>query len=130
MHTTLLPQGWPRPRGYANGIMATGSETIYIGGQIGWNSQCVFETSDFVAQVQQALENIRAVLESAGAGPEHMVRMTWYITDKTAYVNNLSGVGAAYRAVMGKNFPAMSVVQVVELIEDQALVEIEVTAVK
>ena len=130
MHTTLLPQGWPRPRGYANGIMATGSETIYIGGQIGWNSHCVFETSDFVAQVQQALENIRAVLESAGAGPEHMVRMTWYITDKTAYVNNLSGVGAAYRAVMGKNFPAMSVVQVVELIEDQALVEIEVTAVK
>ena len=130
MHTTLLPQGWPRPRGYANGIMATGSETIYIGGQIGWNSQCVFETSDFVAQVQQALENIRAVLESAGAGPEHMVRMTWYITDKTAYVNNLSGVGAAYRTVMGKNFPAMSVVQVVELIEDQALVEIEVTAVK
>jgi enamine deaminase RidA (YjgF/YER057c/UK114 family) len=130
MHTTLLPQGWPRPKGYANGIMASGSETIYIGGQIGWNAQCVFETRDFTAQVQQALENVKAVLESAAAGPEHMVRMTWYITDKTAYVNNLSGVGAAYRAVMGKNFPAMSVVQVVELIEDQALVEIEVTAVK
>ena len=130
MHTTLLPQGWPRPRGYANGVMALGSETIHIGGQIGWNTQCVFETTDFTAQVQQALENVMAVLASAGAGPEHMVRMTWYITDKNAYVSNLSEVGAAYRAVMGKNFPAMSVVQVVELIEDQALVEIEVTAVK
>lgn len=130
MHTTLLPEGWPRPKGYANGVLARGNENIFIGGQIGWNAQCVFETRDFVAQVQQALENVRAVLEAAGAGPEHMVRMTWYITDKAAYVDNLRGVGAAYREVMGKNFPAMSVVQVVELVEDEALVEIEVTAVK
>ena len=129
MHTTLLPPGWPRPKGYANGIMASGDKTIYIGGQIGWNSQCEFETNDFVEQVQQALENIKAILASAAAGPEHMVRMTWYITDKQAYTANLAGIGGAYRTVMGKNFPAMSVVQVVELIEDRAKVEIEVTAV-
>ena len=130
MHTTLLPQGWPRPKGYANGILASGGDTIYIGGQIGWNDQCVFETTDFVEQVEQALRNVKAILEAADAGPEHMVRMTWYITDKSAYVNNLRAVGTAYREVMGKNFPAMSVVQVVALIEDQAQVEIEVTAVK
>jgi enamine deaminase RidA (YjgF/YER057c/UK114 family) len=130
MHTTLLPQGWPRPKGYANGILASKGDTIHIGGQIGWNAQCVFETTDFVEQVAQALRNVKAILEAASAGPEHMVRMTWYITDKGAYVNNLRAVGAAYREVMGKNFPAMSVVQVVALIEDQAQVEIEVTAVK
>ena len=130
MHTTLLPDGWPRPKGYANGILARGEETIYIGGQIGWNSQCVFETDDFAGQVRQTLENIKAVLESAGAGPQHMVRMTWYITNKKAYVDNIADVGAAYRAVMGKSFPAMSVVQVTALVEDRAQVEIEVTAVK
>ena len=130
MHTILLPEGWPRAKGYANGVLTTGSETIYVGGQIGWNSQCEFETSDFSEQVKQALENIKAILNTAGAGPEHMTRMTWYITDKKAYTENLAGVGQAYRDVMGKNFPAMSVVQVVALIEDQALVEIEVTAVK
>ncbi len=130
MYKTLLPEGWPRPSGYANGIAASGSETIYTGGQIGWNAQCEFETDDFVAQVQQALENVKAVLNAASAGPEHMVRMTWYITDKPAYTQNLRAVGAAYRAAMGKNFPAMSVVVVSALIEDRAKVEIEVTAVK
>ena len=130
MYKTLLPEGWPRPSGYANGIAANGSEAIYTGGQIGWNAQCEFETDDFVAQVQQALENVKAVLDAAGAGPEHMVRMTWYITDKPAYTQNLRAVGAAYRAAMGKNFPAMSVVVVSGLIEDRAKVEIEVTAVK
>jgi enamine deaminase RidA (YjgF/YER057c/UK114 family) len=129
MHKQLLPEGWPRPKGYANGVLATGNRTIYVGGQIGWNSDCVFETSDFVEQVRQTLANVRAVLESAAAGPEHMARMTWYITDKQAYTDNLHGIGQAYREVMGKNFPAMSVVQVVALVEDQAMVEIEVTAV-
>ena len=130
MHTTILPEGWPRPRGYANGILVKGSETLFIGGQIGWNSQCVFETDNFAAQVKQALLNIKAVLETAGAGPEHMARMTWYITDKQAYMNQQREIGAAYREVMGKNFPAMSVVEVSALIEDEALVEIEVTAVR
>jgi enamine deaminase RidA (YjgF/YER057c/UK114 family) len=130
MHTTLLPEGWPRPSGYANGVLTTGSETIYIGGQIGWNEQGVFEQTDFVGQVRQALQNVKAVLNSAAAGPEHMARMTWYITDKAAYMNNIREVGGVYREIMGKHFPAMSVVQVVALIEDQALVEIEVTAVK
>ena len=129
MHQTLLPEGWPRPSGFANGISAQGQRTLYIGGQIGWTPQGTFETSDFVEQVQQSLENVKAVLAAGGAGPEHMVRMTWYITDKQAYTNNLRGIGAAYREVMGKNFPAMSVVQVTELVEDEALVEIEVTAV-
>lgn len=130
MHTTLLPEGWPRPRGYANGILARGSETIFVGGQIGWNSDCIFETDDFAGQVRQALLNIRAVLATADAGPEHIARMTWYITDKKTYLSNLYHIGAAYREVMGKHFPAMSVVEVSALVEDEAQVEIEVTAVK
>jgi enamine deaminase RidA (YjgF/YER057c/UK114 family) len=130
MLTTLLPDGWPRPKGYANGISATGESTLYVGGQIGWNSDCEFETDDFVEQVRQALENVLAVLAAAEAGPQHIARMTWYITDKQAYTSNLAAIGQAYRDVMGKHFPAMSVVQVVALIEDRALVEIEVTAVK
>ncbi len=129
MHTSILPEGWVQPKGYANGVLAEPGRTLYIGGQIGWNEQTQFETDDFVGQVRQALLNIRAVLEAAGAGPEHMVRMTWYITSKTDYTSNLKGVGQAYREVMGKNFPAMSVVQVVALVEDRAKVEIEVTAV-
>lgn len=130
MHITLLPEGWARPKGYANGVLARGSETIFVGGQIGWNADCVFETTDFTAQLRQALLNVRAVLASAQAGPEHMARMTWYITDRQAYLDNLRGIGAAYREVMGKHFPAMSVVVVSALVEAQALVEIEVTAVK
>lgn len=129
MHQTLLPQGWARPKGYANGILAEPGTQIFVGGQIGWNDQCVFESDDFVDQVKQALSNIVAVLAEAGAGPEHIVRMTWYVTNKQEYVDNLVGMGDAYRLVMDRNFPAMSVVQVVALVEDRAKVEIEVTAV-
>jgi enamine deaminase RidA (YjgF/YER057c/UK114 family) len=129
MHTTLLPEGWPRPSGYANGIQARGESTIYTGGQIGWTPDGRFEATDFLGQFRQALLNIRAVLDCAGAGPEHMTRMTWFITDKPAYLRDLREVGATYREIMGKNFPAMSVLVVSELVEDQALVEIEVTAV-
>lgn len=129
MHQTLLPQGWARPKGYANGILAEPGTQIFVGGQIGWNDQCVFESDDFVDQVKQALSNIVAVLAEAGAGPEHIVRMTWYVTNKQEYVDNLAGMGDAYRLVMDRNFPAMSVVQVVALVEDRAKVEIEVTAV-
>lgn len=130
MHTQLLPEGWALPKGYANGIHSNGTESLFLGGQIGWNAECEFETDDFVAQVRQALENIAALLKEAGSGPEHMTRMTWYITSKTEYVENLRPIGQAYREVLGKNFPAMSVVQVVALVEDRAKVEIEVTAVK
>jgi enamine deaminase RidA (YjgF/YER057c/UK114 family) len=129
MRKTLLPEGWVAPRGYSNGILTQGGQTIYVGGQIGWTTQAEFETDDFVDQVRQTLQNVRDVLEAGGAGPEHMVRMTWYITDKQAYANNLRPIGQAYRDVMGKNFPVMSVVQVAALIEDRAQVEIEVTAV-
>lgn len=129
MHQTLLPQGWARPKGYANGILAKPGMQIFVGGQIGWNDQCAFESDDFVDQVKQALSNVVAVLAEAGAGPEHIVRMTWYITNKQEYVDNLAGMGDAYRLVMDRNFPAMSVVQVVALVEDRAKVEIEVTAV-
>lgn len=130
MHTTLLPEGWPRPKGYANGILTHGGEMIFVGGQIGWNSDCVFETDDFAGQVKQALLNIKAVLAAADAGPEHIARMTWYITDKQVYLGSLYQIGTAYREVMGKNFPTMSVVEVSALVEDEAQVEIEVTAVK
>lgn len=129
MHQTLFPQGWLKPKGYANGILAKPGEQIFVGGQIGWNDQCVFESDDFVDQVKQTLANIIIVLAEAGAGPEHIVRMTWYVTNKQEYVDNVAAMGVAYRSVMGRNFPAMSVVQVVALIEDRAKVEIEVTAV-
>jgi len=130
MHTTLLPEGWPRPKGYANGVLAKGSDYIFCGGQIGWNSDEIFESEEFVGQLRQALLNVKAILASAKAGPEHMARMTWYITDKQAYLNNLREIGAVYRDIMGKNFPAMSVVEVSALIEDKALVEVEVTAIR
>lgn len=130
MHTTLLPEGWSRPKGYANGISTRGGELIFIGGQIGWDTDGAFGTQDFVGQVRQALMNVKSVLAAANAGPEHMARMTWYITDKRAYLTNLREIGAVYREVMGKHFPAMSVVEVTALVEDEAQVEIEVTAVK
>lgn len=129
MHKQLLPDGWAQPKGYSNGVVAQG-ETFYLGGQIGWNAQCVFESDDFVKQLHQTLLNIKAILSAGGAGPEHMTRMTWFITDKKAYVDNLREIGASYREVLGKNFPAMSVVQVNALMEDRAKIEIEVTAVK
>ncbi len=129
MHRALQPPSWARPKGYSNGIIASG-ETIYTGGLVGWDADCVFQSDDFVDQLRTTLENIVAVLNEAGAGPEHLVRMTWYITDKQAYLNNLKGIGEAYRDVIGRNYPAMAVVQVVALMEDAAMVEIEAIAVK
>lgn len=125
---TLQPTGWKPAKGYANGMVAQG-RTVFLGGQIGWNAAQVFETDDFVGQVRQTLENIVAVLAEAGGRPEHIVRLTWFITDKQAYVSRLAEVGEAYRAVMGRHFPTMSVVQVVALVEDEAKVEVEATAV-
>lgn len=127
-HQLLQPEGWTPPKGYANGIAASGKQ-IFVGGQIGWNAQQQFETDDFIAQTKQALENVKAVLACAGAGPEHMVRMTWYVIDRDEYNARLKELGAAYREVMGKNFPAMSCVAVAALMEKRAKVEIEVTAV-
>lgn len=130
---TLQPPGWATPRGYANGMAARGTQ-VHVAGQIGWNAQCEFESDDFVEQTRQALLNIKAVLAEAGAGPEHMVRMTWYVIDKREYVGAYRGVGQAYREIMrGPTgevcFPAMTAIQVAALIEDRAKVEIEVTAV-
>ena len=125
---TLQPSGWVPAKGYANGVAARGTQ-IFVGGQIGWNAQQQFETDDFIAQTAQALRNIAAVLGEAGAGPQHMVRMTWYITDRVEYNARLKELGAVYREVMGRNFPAMTCVQVAALVEARAKVEIEVTAV-
>jgi enamine deaminase RidA (YjgF/YER057c/UK114 family) len=127
-HHLLHPSHWKRAVGYANGILAEG-KTVFVGGQIGWNAEQIFETDDFVAQIEQALHNIVAVLQEAGASPEHLVRLTWYVTDKAEYLSRLREVGEAYRAVLGKHFPAMTMVQVADLIEDEAKVEIEATAV-
>ena len=124
----LQPPEWAPPKGYANGIAARGT-TVFVGGQIGWNGQQQFESDDFVAQARQALSNVLAVLAEAGAGPEHITRMTWYVTDKREYVASLAMLGAAYREVIGRHFPAMTAVQVTALIEDRAKVEIEATAV-
>lgn len=124
----IQPPGWAPARGYANGIAARGTQ-IFVGGQIGWNAQQQFETDDFIEQVHQALANVAAVLRTAGAGPEHMVRMTWYVLDRVEYNSRLKELGVAYRDVMGKNFPAMTCVQVAALMEARAKVEIEVTAV-
>jgi enamine deaminase RidA (YjgF/YER057c/UK114 family) len=127
--TTLQPPGWAKPKGYANGVAAQGT-VVAVGGQIGWNPATgAFESDDFVDQVRQALRNIVAVLAEAGAGPEHLVRLTWYVTDKHEYLARLADVGRAYREVLGRNFPAMALVQVVALVEDRAKVEIEATAV-
>ena len=125
---TLQPSGWAPAKGYANGVAARGTQ-IFVGGQIGWNAQQQFESDDFIAQCEQSLRNVLAVLHEGGAGAEHMVRMTWYILDRVEYNARLSELGAAYRAVMGRNFPAMSCVQVAGLVEARAKVEIEVTAV-
>lgn len=124
----LQPPGWATPKGYANGVAARGT-LVFVGGQIGWNGDQQFESDDFIAQTKQALQNVHAVLACAGAGPEHMVRMTWYITDRDAYNARLRELGAVYREVMGKCFPAMTCVEVSRLVEARAKVEIEVTAV-
>lgn len=127
-HQLLHPSHWKAAVGYANGVLASG-QTVFVGGQIGWNADQVFESDDFVVQVNQALQNIVAILKEANAGPEHIVRLTWYVTDKREYLARLKEVGAAYREVLGKHFPAMTMVQVAGLVEDQAKVEIEATAV-
>jgi enamine deaminase RidA (YjgF/YER057c/UK114 family) len=124
----LLPDGWPQPRGYSNGVIAEGRQ-IFIAGQIGWDREGRFASPHMADQVRQALQNIVAILTEAGARPEHVVRLTWYVTSRDEYHAELKEIGAAYRGVMGKNFPPMSVVQVVALMESQAKVEIEATAV-
>ncbi len=124
----LQPPGWVEPKGYANGILAQG-ELVFIAGQVGWDETGNFRAQDFVGQVRQCLENTLAVLSEAGAGPEHVVRMTWYITDREEYLSNLEGMGVAYRELMGRHFPAMTMVEVAALIEHEAMVEVETTAV-
>lgn len=124
----LQPAGWARPRGYANGVAASG-RTVYVSGMIGWDAQGAFHTDDFAGQVRQALLNIVAVLAEAGALPEHIVRMTWYVLDKKEYVAAYPQIGLAYKEIIGKHYPSMTAVQVAGLIEDRARVEIEVTAV-
>jgi enamine deaminase RidA (YjgF/YER057c/UK114 family) len=124
----LQPKGWVSPQGYANGATAVG-RLVFIAGQIGWDAQARMVSSDLVAQIERALENIVAVLAEAGGTPEHLTRLTWYVTDKTAYVERRKEIGAAYRRVIGKHFPAMSLVVVAGLLEDDAHVEIEATAV-
>ncbi len=126
--TILQPAGWAKPKGYVNGIAASGRQ-VFVAGQIGWNAQGHFETDDFVAQVERALANVVAVLAEAGAAPQHITRMTWYITDKREYLARAREVGDAYRRVIGRHFPAMTLVVVAGLLEDRAKVEIEVTAV-
>jgi enamine deaminase RidA (YjgF/YER057c/UK114 family) len=126
--TVLQPPHWPRPKGYANGIAATGRQ-IFVSGQIGWNERAEIVSDRLADQVRQALANIVAVLAEAGARPEHVVRLTWYVTSRDEYVAEAKAIGEAYRAVMGKHFPAMSVAQVVALVESRAKVEIEATAV-
>ena len=124
----LQPPGWARARGYSNGIAASGRQ-VFVSGMIGWDAQCQFHTDDFAGQVRQALHNVVAVLAEAGAKPEHIVRMTWYVTDKKEYLAAHKEVGQAYRDIIGRHYPAMTAVQVAGLVEDRAKVEIEVTAV-
>ena len=126
-HTIIQPDGWKPAKGYANGVLTDGG-TLYVGGQIGWTRDQVFEAHDFIGQMTQALQNIREVVEAAGGAPEHIVRLTWYVTDKKTYLAHQGEVGAAYRTVMGRHFPAMAMVVVAGLVEDDALVEIEATA--
>lgn len=129
MSRVLQPAHWGAPKGYVNGMEAEG-RTVFVAGQIGWNpATCEFETDDFIGQVDQALRNIVAILAEAGAGPEHVTRMTWYITDRAAYLDNTRALGRVYRELFGKHFPAMAVVIVAGLLEEQAKVEIEATAV-
>jgi enamine deaminase RidA (YjgF/YER057c/UK114 family) len=129
MNTKVLqPAGWAIPKGYANGVAVQGLQ-VYVAGQIGWNAASQFESDDLVAQVRQALQNVRAVLAEAGAEPAHIVRMTWYLTDKREYLSRVREIGAAFREVIGHYSITMTAVQVVALIEDRAKVEIEVTAV-
>ena len=124
----LQPPGWPRAKGYSNGIAASG-RTVVVSGMIGWDADCTFQTDDFAGQVRQALLNVVAVLAEADARPEHIVRMTWYVVDKREYLDAHKEIGDAYREIIGRHYPAMTAVQVVALIEDRARVEIEATAI-
>ena len=128
VHEFLNPASWKQARGYSNGVAASG-RTLFLGGMIGWNGQQEFESDDFIDQVAQSLRNIVEVLAEASAGPEHLVRLTWYVTDRDEYVARLKEMGAVYREIIGKHFPAMALVQVVALVEQRAKVEIEATAV-
>jgi enamine deaminase RidA (YjgF/YER057c/UK114 family) len=127
-HEILHPKHWKPARGYANGMAAEG-RMVFTGGIIGWNADQVFESDDFVGQVAQALRSIVEVLAEAGARPEHLVRLTWYVTDKREYLASLKALGAAYQQIIGRHYPAMALVQVVALVEDRAKVEIEATAI-
>jgi enamine deaminase RidA (YjgF/YER057c/UK114 family) len=124
----LQPPDWSAPKGYSNGIMARG-QVIYVGGQIGWNAKQEFESDDFIVQTHQALRNIVAVLSQAQARPEHIVRLTWYVTDRDEYVARLKELGPVYREVLGRHYPAMTCVEVSRLVEKRAKIEIEATAV-
>jgi enamine deaminase RidA (YjgF/YER057c/UK114 family) len=128
MNEILQPDGWAKPIGYANGIAARG-RTVYVAGQIGWNHKAEFESDHLVDQVRQALQNVVAVLAKANASPEHITSMTWYLTDRDDYLDNLREVGAVYREICGRNFPAMAAVQVVALMEARAKIEIQAIAV-
>ena len=129
MHRILQPEPWPAPRGYANGVEAQG-RLVFVAGQIGWNPEtAAFETDDFVGQVDQALRNVRTVLAEAGARPEHLARMTWYVTDRLAYAANTRALGRVWRESFGRHYPAMTLVIVAGLLEERAKVEIEATAV-
>jgi enamine deaminase RidA (YjgF/YER057c/UK114 family) len=127
-HQFLHPSHWKPAIGYSNGVAATG-RMVFTGGIIGWNADQEFETDDFVGQVEQALKSIVELLACAGAGPEHLVRLTWYVTDKREYLASLRDLGRVYKAVIGRHYPAMALVQVVALVEDRAKVEIEATAI-
>lgn len=129
MMTILQPPGWARPKGFSNGIAVKGGTTVYIAGQIGWTGEGIWEATDFGGQFRQTLKNTLAVLAEAGGRPEHIARMTWYVTDKQEYLGAIKEIGAAYRELIGRHYPVMAVVQVVALVEDRAKVEIETTAV-
>ena len=128
IHRSLTPPGWPRGKGYSHGVTAKG-RMVFVAGQVGWNENEEIVGTDFVDQFRQALSNTKAILAEAGAGPEHIVRMTWFIVNKDEYLSRLKDVGLAYREIMGKNYPAMAVVVIKGLIEDGAKLEIETTAV-
>ena len=127
VNNIIQPDGWAPAKGYANGVLTRG-KTLYIGGQIGWNSKKVFVSKDFIGQMEQVLNNIKKIVETAGGQVENITRLTWFLIDKNDYLSNQRAVGEAYRQVFGRHFPAMSVVVVKELIEDEALIEIEATA--
>ncbi len=128
MHKILQPEGWPAPRGYSNGMVASG-RIVFVSGQVGWNAQGGFDSDDLVAQLRQALANVVAVLGADGARAEHVTAFTWYFTDKKEYLSRQKEIGEAYRAVMGKHFPTMTAVEVSSLIEPRAKVEVQAIAV-